>query len=86
MRKHNLKLILSILVLVCFGAGIFVTQAMEQAGGRQGTVTQNQAVEDDLILAGRTIRVQAEVKQDIIAAGEDESVSGAVTGYLIAVA
>src|SRR5262245_53872875 len=53
MKKHNFKLIFLILGFVCFGAGIFVARAMEQVADRSVTVAQNQAVEDDLIVAGR---------------------------------
>jgi hypothetical protein len=84
MKKLNLKLTFLILVLVCFGAGIFVTQAMEQVAERNVSVTQKDAVEDDLILAGRRVEVQADLKQDIIVAGENVTISGKVNGYLIA--
>jgi hypothetical protein len=84
MKKFNLILILSILVGVYFGARFFAAHATEQVAGKSITVTQNYDIDDDLILAGRNVEVQAEVKKDIIAAGKDVTVSGAVMGYLIA--
>src|SRR5215510_843293 len=72
MKKLNSKLILSIRRFVSFGAGIIVTQ--------------NQAVEEDLIIAGRRVVIQAGVKKDVIAAGDEVTVSGEVMGYVIAAA
>jgi hypothetical protein len=56
--------------------------ARGDSSGRQTVVTAD-VVQDDLLRAGRTVRVDAEVEGDVAAAGSDVTVAAPVKGYVM---
>jgi hypothetical protein len=56
--------------------------ASSDSSGQQTAVTDD-VTQNDLMTAGRTVRVGAEVKGDVAAAGSDVTVSAPVSGYVM---
>jgi cytoskeletal protein CcmA (bactofilin family) len=56
--------------------------ASNDSSGQQTAVTDD-VVQNDLLTAGRTVRIEAEVEGDVAAAGSDVTVSAPVKGYVM---
>lgn len=72
--------ILSLTIVPSAQAGEFVE------GDPDATVGEGEIIEDDLFIAGQTVRVEGMVEGDLFAAGETVIISGVVEGNLFAAA
>jgi len=81
MKRLKIQLGILIVTLACLSAGYGLSGAAGQAVG--DNVVVNQVSEDDLMIAGRNLQLQAEVKGDLTAAGSDVTIAGPVAGYVM---
>src|SRR4030095_14862072 len=81
MKRLKIQLGILIVALACLSAGYGLSGSAGQAVG--DNVVVNQVYEDDLMIAGRNMQLQAEVKGDVTAAGPDVSIAGPVAGYVM---
>src|SRR6266508_769374 len=81
MKRLKIQLGILIVALACLSAGYGLSGAAGQVVG--DNVVVNQVSEDDLMIAGRNLQLQAEVKGDVTAAGSDVTIAGPVAGYVM---
>src|SRR6266508_2811754 len=81
MKRLKIQLGILIMALACLSAGYGLSGAAGQVVG--DNVVVNQVSEDDLMIAGRNLQLQAEVKGDVTAAGSDVTIAGPVAGYVM---
>jgi hypothetical protein len=79
-------IIIAILVvaLISFVCWYNVFGATKQISVGDVTVLQGNVADGDLVMAGRNVNVQPEIKGDLAAAGANVTIAGPVQGYLLA--
>jgi cytoskeletal protein CcmA (bactofilin family) len=80
--SHNFWTAIALCTLTVSTVASSGVGARGASSGRQAAVTDD-VVQDDLLRAGRTVRVDAEVEGDVAAAGSDVTVSAPVKGYVM---
>ena len=73
-----------LLSFLAVAAGVSPLGAADFRGGDEVIVAANEVIEDDLYVAGETIRIEGTVRGDVIAAGQQVIISGTVEGDLMA--
>ena len=81
MKRLKIQLGILIVALAGLSASYGLSGATGQGAG--DNVVVNQVTEDDLLIVGRNLQVQAEVKGDVTAAGSDVTIAGPVAGYVM---
>jgi cytoskeletal protein CcmA (bactofilin family) len=76
---------IALLTLTLFAASSWWLRAQQSNGDRPGAYLADPAavISDDLMTAGETVQVNANVKGDVAAAGADVTIAGAIDGYLL---
>lgn len=84
-RVFRRTLLIMATVLLLFGVGLGKSVwAMESQTGEYIAIAQDEVVEDDLYVAGSTVRIDGTVRGDVIGAGREIIINGLVEGDLIA--
>jgi cytoskeletal protein CcmA (bactofilin family) len=81
MKRLKTQLVILIVALAGLSAGYGLSRAAGQVAG--DNVVVDQVRDEDLLIAGRELQVQSEVKGDVIAAGSDVTIAGTVAGYVM---
>lgn len=82
----NIKIypvILIALAVTCAGLWFNKTYASERITGNN-VVVKDRVVEEDLLVAGSNVRIQAEIKGDLAVAGSEVNITAPVGGYVLA--
>jgi hypothetical protein len=80
--NHNFWTAITLCTLTVSTVASSGVDARGDSAGRQAAVTDDVG-QDDVLRAGRTVRVDAEVEGDVAAAGSDVTVSAPVKGYVM---
>jgi hypothetical protein len=81
MKKLKTQLVILTVALAGLSAGYGLTHAAGQVAG--DNVVVDQVRDEDLLIAGRNLQLQSEVRGDVTAAGSDVTIAGPVAGYVM---
>lgn len=85
MRNTRRLVQVTLFAAVVLAAGSWLSRAQQSGGDAAGSRASEAAVviADDLMTAGETVQVNADVRGDVAAAGADVNIGGAVEGYVL---
>jgi hypothetical protein len=83
MTKRRRLVHVGLLSLAILAAGSWWSGAQQSKGASARAEDRAAVITDDLITAGETVQVGADVRGDVAAAGADVSISGPIQGYVL---